>query len=283
MRRLLLYGVLVLAVVAGAIVALIYSGLYNVAATEAHTRLVYWLLNVAADRSIGQRAPDLPMPDLSDPELVTRGLRSYQARCRQCHGAPGVPPDEVALGMSPVPPNLMRSAREMEAGDIFWVVKHGIRMTGMPAWDYHIGDDEIWAIVAFVKRMALISPAEYREMAAEAGAPRQSGEEADAAEEPAAAAPDEGDPERGRTALRQYGCISCHEIPGVVGPRIRVGPPLDGIAERQFIAGVLPNTPQNMVRWIRRPQEVDPLTAMPDMGVSERHARDMAAYLYGLD
>lgn len=87
------------------------------------------------------------------------------------------------------------------------------------------------------------------------------------------------DPERGRLALSQYGCQACHVIPGVTGPRVFVGPPLEGMGKRKFIAGSLPNTHDNLVRWIRNPQDVDPLTAMPALDVSARDASDMAAYL----
>jgi cytochrome c2 len=99
------------------------------------------------------------------------------------------------------------------------------------------------------------------------------------APEPAALA---GDPRAGQLLLRQYGCASCHHIPGVAGARGNVGPPLDRIAKRVYLAGALPNTPENLARWIRRPEEVEPGTAMPDMQVTEQHARDMVAYLYTL-
>jgi cytochrome c1 len=91
-----------------------------------------------------------------------------------------------------------------------------------------------------------------------------------------------GDPDHGRLLLRQYGCASCHEIPGVAGAMGNAGPPLQGIARRVYLGGVLPNTPQNMLGWIRDPQRFDPLTAMPSMQVTEAHARDMVAYLYRL-
>ncbi len=91
-----------------------------------------------------------------------------------------------------------------------------------------------------------------------------------------------GDPERGRHVIRTYGCGSCHTIAGVRGANSLVGPPLTGIAQRAYIAGVLPNTPTNMVTWIERPQSVDPHTAMPNLGVSARDARDIAGYLYSL-
>jgi cytochrome c2 len=91
-----------------------------------------------------------------------------------------------------------------------------------------------------------------------------------------------GDPERGRDLLRKYGCQSCHMIPGVVGAHGQVGPPLAGIASRAYIAGVLPNAPVNMLRWIQDPRKVDSLTAMPNVGVTASDARHMTAYLYTL-
>ena len=91
-----------------------------------------------------------------------------------------------------------------------------------------------------------------------------------------------GDPENGKLLLRQFACGSCHEIPGVAAARGKVGPPLEGVATRVYLAGVLPNTPQNMASFIRAPHKADPKTAMPDMGVTEAHARDMVAYLYRL-
>ncbi len=91
-----------------------------------------------------------------------------------------------------------------------------------------------------------------------------------------------GDAHRGRQALRSYGCGACHTIRGVAGANGLVGPPLTGIASRSYIAGVLPNSPANMVRWIMDPPAVDSLTAMPNVGVSERDARDVTSYLYTL-
>lgn len=91
-----------------------------------------------------------------------------------------------------------------------------------------------------------------------------------------------GDPSRGPAALATYGCGACHRIPGVDRAEGRVAPPLDDYGDRAFVAGVLANTPDNLVRWIRYPTQVNPPTAMPDLGVTEQDARDMAAYLYTL-
>jgi len=91
-----------------------------------------------------------------------------------------------------------------------------------------------------------------------------------------------GDAARGRRALVRYGCGTCHTIPGVPEADAAVGPPLTGWAERRYIAGTLENEPQNLIYWIRFPQDVEPGTAMPDLGVEEDDARDMAAYLFNL-
>jgi len=85
---------------------------------------------------------------------------------------------------------------------------------------------------------------------------------------------------RGRLLLWQYGCGTCHEIKGVVGAVGKVGPPLNGLKERVYIAGLLPNTPDNLARWIRHPRDFDPRTGMPDMGVSEAQVRDMVTFLH---
>jgi cytochrome c len=91
-----------------------------------------------------------------------------------------------------------------------------------------------------------------------------------------------GDPGRGQQAIQRYGCGACHAIPGVPGGRGAVGPPLAGIGSRAIIAGRIGNTPENLVRWIESPQAIEPGTAMPELGVTEAEARDIAAYLYTL-
>jgi cytochrome c len=91
-----------------------------------------------------------------------------------------------------------------------------------------------------------------------------------------------GDPRQGAALIDAYGCDACHTIPGIRGADAQVGPALGGVVERVYIAGVLKNTPENLVRWIQDPQAVDERTAMPTLGVSEREARHIAAYLYSL-
>jgi cytochrome c len=91
-----------------------------------------------------------------------------------------------------------------------------------------------------------------------------------------------GDARRGAAAISRYGCGSCHIIPGISGAQGLAGPPLSGIASRIYIAGVLQNTPENMMRWIENPPAVDEHTVMPNLGVTPKDAADIAGYLYTL-
>jgi mono/diheme cytochrome c family protein len=271
MRTLLiLAGIVVLAAAGGAL--FVYSGVYNVAATEQHTAPVYWLMEATMRRSVKQRAEKIAVPSLDDRAVIERGLRVYRMHCIQCHGAPGVAPDAFALGLTPVPANLALTAREWkEPAEIYWVVKYGIKMSGMPAWEFRLDERDLWAVVAFVTALPAVTPHEYRALASTLESAPMPQRAVEPAHGPSA--------ERGKTALSQYACASCHEIPGVVGAKNPVGPPLGGIARRTYLGGVLPNTAQNMQRWIRSPQSVDTASAMPDLGVSERDARDIAAFL----
>ncbi|HYG26002.1 MAG TPA: c-type cytochrome [Caulobacteraceae bacterium] len=91
-----------------------------------------------------------------------------------------------------------------------------------------------------------------------------------------------GDPDRGEVLIQRFGCGGCHDIPGIPGARGRVGPPLGGIASRVYIGGKYANKPANMIAWIQHPQAMDPGIDMPEMGITEPQARDIAAYLYTL-
>jgi cytochrome c len=99
-------------------------------------------------------------------------------------------------------------------------------------------------------------------------------------DEPEAGPVRDGNPEAGRTAILQHGCASCHTIPGVASVNRTVGPDLTGFDDQLYIAGQLPNRPEELIRWIQNPQEIVPGTAMPNMGITEQDARDIAAYLY---
>jgi mono/diheme cytochrome c family protein len=263
MKCLALIAGLALAALAGGAVTL-YAGWYDISATDQHLAHTYALLDIGMKRSVKRRANAIAVPELKNAE---RGLSIFRQHCVQCHGAPGVAPEPFAMGLTPAPASLVYTATEWQPAALFWVIKEGIKMTGMPAWKYRMSDADIWATVAFLKRLPLLSPADYQALKA----PKHQHEQERSAEEPSAA--------RGKEVINQYLCVTCHRIPGIVGPNAPVGPPLAGIGARTMIAGHLPNSIEGMVRWLRNPQEIDRNSAMPDLGVTERDARDIAAYL----
>lgn len=144
-----------------ALAAFVWSGLYDVAANRPDD----WLDRVAetvADRSVERRAEGIRAPDLSDPAMVRTGVAHYQEMCVTCHGAPGVKASEIGVGLAPTPPDLAEEGEEQSPGELFWVVRNGVRMTGMPAFGVTHSDQQIWAIVALLKRLPKMSPAEYQ-------------------------------------------------------------------------------------------------------------------------
>ena len=163
-RRYWIIAIVVLLVMPVGAATVIYLGIYNVAATGQHTAPVYWLTETVMRYSIANHASGTQVPDLSGEAGIQRGLGAYLQHCEQCHGGPGVAPDPFALGMTPVPSNLVEAARRWPSRDIHWAVKYGIKMTGMPAWKYRMDDQQIWDLVAFIERLPRLAPADYRRM-----------------------------------------------------------------------------------------------------------------------
>src|SRR5213082_1999739 len=146
-------AVVVLVVLAGAVLVLVYSGAYYVGADQPHWSITSWLLNKARDRSIRTHGSGIAVPaGLDDPARIVAGVSHYAEHCAVCHGAPGVERGDLAEGLYPRPPNLADAARTYTPGELFWTIKHGIRMTGMPSWGDH-SDDELWATVAFLRKL----------------------------------------------------------------------------------------------------------------------------------
>jgi mono/diheme cytochrome c family protein len=144
--------------------AFIYSGLYDVAATNPHWPVTYWIMNTTQVRSIKSHAAGIAVPaGLDDPAKVLIGVEHFAAHCAVCHGAPGVPRGEIAQGLYPQPPDLAVAAKLYSDGELFWIVKHGIKMTGMPAWSDH-SDEELWATVAFLKKLPGMSEQDYAKL-----------------------------------------------------------------------------------------------------------------------
>lgn len=170
-----------------------FSGRYNVAADEPHWALTRWLLDTVKEQSIEARLDEIDVPDLSGKEMIREGAVHYAAMCAGCHLKPGQKNTELRQGLNPRPPSLVRHADE--PSEAFWVVKHGIRMTGMPAWGETHSDRDIWNIVAFLQQLPDMSPEEYAEMTAAADDGHShdhgAGPETDEAEEPAGEAEEE--------------------------------------------------------------------------------------------
>jgi cytochrome c1 len=156
------------------------------------------------------------------------------------------------------------------------VISKGIRMTGMPAWEYRLSAASRWDTVAFLRAMPTLTAAGYASLEA-ASRPASCASARDLSD---IAPEDDSDADPRRVVLRQYACHGCHRIDRLVGPAVDVGPPLRDWKRRKYIAGVLPNTPENLVRWIRDPDAVSPGTMMPDLGVTEAHAREIASFLF---
>ncbi len=167
------HWILALAVVVAALpmgmVGFVYSGIYNVAATADHLTPTYWLMHTTMTWSVRQRARSIEAPPLDDPAKIRTGAALYRDHCLQCHGAPGEPPRPFALGLTPTPVNLAETAKNWRAREVYWAVRHGIKMTAMPAWEYRLRDDELWAVVAFVMQLPKLSPRDYQAIASAAG------------------------------------------------------------------------------------------------------------------
>jgi len=154
--------VLVIVGLAGVMI-FVYSGVYNVAASEEHSDLEIWLLDKMLDNSIQARTGEITAPDLSDSSMILAGYRSFDAMCVQCHGAPGVGRDAFAQGLNPIAPSLSEEAGEYSAETLFWVTKHGVKFTGMPSFGASHSDQAIWEIIAFMKQLPELGYYDYLE------------------------------------------------------------------------------------------------------------------------
>ncbi|MFO0609846.1 MAG: c-type cytochrome [Polyangiales bacterium] len=148
--------------VAGALVTL--SGVVPIRASGGHFRAVTWFLEVAMRRSIATHAAGHTPPALDDPALVLKGAGHYELACRSCHGSPLVPTSRLARAMLPPPPDLRFAAPHWDAAELFEIVKHGIKFTGMPAWPTQRRDDEVWAMVAFLRALPGLRAEGYRRL-----------------------------------------------------------------------------------------------------------------------
>lgn len=157
------------------LVAFAYSGAVNVAASNGYLPGVKWFFDTTSRRSIESHAKAaFERGEIREPAKVTdamliKGASEYQAMCVPCHGTPGGSRGEFGRGMKPEPPDLAHSASEMQPREVFWVVQHGIRHTGMPAFGATHSQEALWTITAFVERFDEMAPAEYEQWIKKAG------------------------------------------------------------------------------------------------------------------
>ncbi len=163
--------VFVLGVLSGAALlsaaAFVWSGVYNVGADDPHTRPVHALMQSVRERSIQARASKLQVPDLKDPARIIQGSGNYNAMCMGCHLAPGMQGTELSRGLYPAPPNLTQGT--VHAAEAFWVIKHGIKASGMPAWGTSMQDEYIWNMVAFLQELPRMDAARYQSLVDSSG------------------------------------------------------------------------------------------------------------------
>jgi len=160
--KILLVVIVILLAATGAAIEM---GLYNVAADHPHWRVTRQLLTQVRERSIEVRSQNLTVPDLSAPQLVATGAGHYAEMCTGCHLAPGMDSSELREGLYPKPPVLYKTGID-DPREAFWIIKHGIKMTAMPAWGKSHSDQAIWAIVAFLKKLPSMTPAQYQAITA---------------------------------------------------------------------------------------------------------------------
>lgn len=157
-------------------VGTLYSGWYDVAATEEHSSATRWVLGTLQRRSVRARAGELEEPLPTDSSTLAHGFAHYEEMCVTCHGAPGVERGELGKGMAPTPPDLAEEAGEWTDAELVWITEHGIKLAGMPGFGPTHSDAEIRATAAFVRRLPEMSADDYaRYAAARAEAPDSAG------------------------------------------------------------------------------------------------------------
>lgn len=163
---------IVLAFVAAGI--FIFSGLYPMGADSPHFRITTWALEVLRERSIARASSGIQAPaDLDSADRLLSGGADYNDMCAGCHLSPGVDSNDLSMGLYPVPPNLSNHTHAtLDSNEAlarsFWIIKHGVKMSGMPAWGMGHDDERIWNMVAFLERLPDLSPVQYQILTARA-------------------------------------------------------------------------------------------------------------------
>ncbi len=192
----LLKTLVVLALIGVAVAAaVLWSGLYNVAADDPHWSATHRMLEVARKRSISVRAANIQLPDLTNAELIRNGAGNYNAMCVTCHLRPDAEDTELSVGLYPRPPRWDALGRS-DAREAFWVLKHGIKASGMPSWGKSMEDRYLWGMVAFMQQFPGMTAAQYQARVAASDGHSHGGGETDVGGGDPHAAHEGSNPER---------------------------------------------------------------------------------------
>lgn len=150
----------------GAIV--LRSGVYDTTATSQHLQPVHTMLELGMRYSVRNHSSEVVVPPLGAPQQVARGAIVYAAQCAQCHGGPGSAQAKIGQSMQPLPGPLVDASARWQPRELYWITKHGIKMSGMPAWQFHLSDADIWAVVSFMGVLPTLSARDYAQATGEA-------------------------------------------------------------------------------------------------------------------
>ena len=255
-------------VATGALVlaAVVVSGAVPIGASSGHWAATSWVLDFVKRRSVATRALGVDAaPALDAPALVLAGAAHYERGCSPCHGRPGLRPPVAPARMTPPPPDLQRQAGRWSAAGLFYVVKHGIKFTGMPAWPARDRDDEVWAVVAFVRRLPSMTADGYDRLVFADGG------RAAAADVVASSGPSSG-AASATARLAATACARCHGVEG----RGRAEPGFPRLAGQQ--RAYLRESLRAYADGARHSGIMSPVAA----SLSEQQTDDLAAYFAGL-
>ncbi|GAB2655293.1 c-type cytochrome [Arenimonas aestuarii] len=161
-------GLILTGFVAAAVAGALYFGAVHPGADQPHSTVVFKLIETARDRAIAVRTRDVSVPPLGDEAQLKSGAGNYAAMCTGCHLAPGMTATELSQGLYPAPP-VLADLGAPDPARAFWVIKHGIKASGMPAWGKSMPDEYIWNMVAFLQQMPQMSPGQYQALVASSG------------------------------------------------------------------------------------------------------------------
>jgi mono/diheme cytochrome c family protein len=143
------------------VLAFVMSGLFNVAASNPHSKFTEWVTHETMIHSVRRQAGSIPAPERASAAQVAKGFCAYEAHCVACHGAPAIARERWVSGLEPSPPYLLDATSQWSPSELFWIAKNGIKMTGMPSWRETMSDREIWDVVAFLETMRQAPPGTY--------------------------------------------------------------------------------------------------------------------------